>query len=667
MRIGLKTKLLVSFFLLISIPISVLGYLSYNMAAESLQKTIEQQLRDQTEAIAEMIEETLQSAEDLLTVAVKNNSLFEAVAGIAEEKQNSFNFLAEFQKDYNRLFENLILVDSSGKTVLTDDLLDSNIELDDRDYVQKALQGSKASSDVITSKFSGKEIVAIALPLQREGKTAGALIGTLRFESISSHSAEVKIGENGYSYMINTDGTFVYHPKTEKILKENLGDTDNMELKALVEKMKAKETGEGFYTYEGVYKFVRFRPVADWAVAITANYDEYMASANKIKNNTFIIAGVSLAMALLLAYLFSTKSIIGPIKQLQSLMNKVGSGDLTVKSTIKTGDEIQYLADAFNEMIANQGEIVGQVRKGAQELAASSQEMAASAEQASSVTQQIGTSIQQVAIDADKQNRSVIEASQALVQLSSLVQLAQDKALKINKNSEETMVTAQSGRTKVKDTVAAIDLISGKAQDTALVVQELNQLSAKVGEIITTINSIADQTNLLALNAAIEAARAGEHGRGFAVVAEEVRKLAEESNQGASEIADLVGEMVKQTERAVRSMEQGQIAVENGVKVVNETDHAFAEIIKALNETVKNIKEIVELTKEEVATSEQVIGIIDTVASTTENTAANSQEVSAAAQEQTAAVQTVASGAEETSALANSLDDLVRKFKINEN
>ena len=210
-------------------------------------------------------------------------------------------------------------------------------------------------------------------------------------------------------------------------------------------------------------------------------------------------------------------------------MEKAGNGDLSVKSAINTKDEIKDLGESFNKMITSQAEIVGQVRKAALELTASSQEMAASSEQASSATQQISASIQQVAQDADKQNRAVLEASKSLVQLSSLVQLAQDKAVKVNKNSEETMDTAQKGRKKVEDTVQAMETISLSTQETANVVQELNSLSEKVGEIITTINAIADQTNLLALNAAIEAARAGEHGKGFAVVAEEVRKLAEES------------------------------------------------------------------------------------------------------------------------------------------
>jgi len=664
MQISLKFKLLISFLLLVAIPIIILGYMSYDMASDSLQATIEQGLRDDTKLTAEAIERTLKASEDILKVASMNSFLDEAVLKMDEEnKIKAFNYLNELQREHKDLIEMLILVDTKGKTVCTNESLTSSVNLSNRDYIQRATKGVEVISDVVFSKFTNEPVVAIGKPLKVDDKVVGVLVGTIKFEKISGHAAEIKVGENGYAYMLDKQGLIVYHPKKEKILKENLGNTDNQGLKKLVGKMKAGKTDEGFYTYEGVYKFIRFQPAGNWVVAITANYDEYMAAAYKIKKDTLIIIGVSLLVALTLAFIISS-NIINPIKQLQNLMAKAGNGDLTVKANIKTRDEIKNLADSFNKMIGSQLGIVGQVRKGAQELAASSEEMAASAEQVSSATQEISTSIQQVAQDADKQNSTVVDASQALVQLSSLVQLAQSKALTVNKSSEDTMETAQEGRTKVKETVQAIHIINEKSQDTANVVQELNQLSAQVGEIITPIHSIPDQTNLLALNAAIEAARAGEHGRGFAVVAEEVRKLAEESNKGANEIATLVHEMIKHTEKAVQSMDQGKQAVENGVAIVNSTDQAFAKIIKAVEETVKNVKEIVEVTKEEVATSDQVVGLIDLVATITENTATNSQEVSAAAEEQTAAVETVASGSEQISALANSLEEMVRKFKL---
>jgi methyl-accepting chemotaxis protein len=345
-------------------------------------------------------------------------------------------------------------------------------------------------------------------------------------------------------------------------------------------------------------------------------------------------------------------------------MIKAGDGDLTVRVKITTKDEIQALGEYFNEMMEHQSVIIGNVRKGSEELAASSEETAASTEEISASTQEISASIQEVASNAENQNNSIIETSKVLVQLSSLIQIAQNRAYKAKDHSNHTMDTALQGRTKVKGTVEAIENISKVSAETEDILKVLNELSNKVSGIIGTINNISSQTNLLALNAAIEAARAGEHGKGFTVVAEEVRKLSEQTSTEANQIASLVNEMVTQIERAVKSMDLGNQAVENGVIVANETDESFISIIDAVEQIVKDIEQIVDVTKDEVANSDQIVKLIDSVATITEITASNSEEVAASAEEQASIIQNLAAISEETSAMANSLNNLVEKFKI---
>ena len=665
MRISLKSKLLISFFLLISIPLCLLGYRSYNLSSTALQETIEKQLQWETAITAETIDTAVDSAKKYMKIISRNPSLAMAAGGGSEEeKNNGFSYLKEVFENNNELFEMFVITDQHGKAVMTNEALSYDLNLSDRTYVNQALQGSSSESEVITSKISDELIVAIAEPLMLENKVVGSIIGSLRFDVLTGHAAEIKVGENGYAYIINRDGLMLYHPVQEKILNENLSETDNAELKTLVEKMKAGETSQGFYTYDGIYKYVSFQPVKGWVVAITANYDEYMSAANGIKSSTILTLGISIIIALALAFIYTQWSIISPIRNLQGLMNKAGQGDLTVFANISTKDEIQDLGESFNQMIIHQSEIVARVRMSAQELAAASEEMAASSEEINATTQAINTSIYEVAQNTERQNDSIVEVSKVLVQLSSLVLLAQNKAMSTNVNADHTRQTAQKGRAKVKDTVEAMAVINKSAGDTAEILEVLSELSGKIGGIIHTINEIAEQTNLLALNAAIEAARAGEHGRGFTVVAEEVRKLSVQSNQGATEIADMVKEMVQQTAKAVKSMEYGKQATDNGVRITGETDEAFMGILNAVEQIAGNIEEIVDITKDEVATSEQIIKLIDTVASEAESTSANGEEVAASVEEQSGAVETLAATAEEASAMANSLENLVRVFKI---
>ena len=274
-------------------------------------------------------------------------------------------------------------------------------------------------------------------------------------------------------------------------------------------------------------------------------------------------------LVMILSYLiirvFINREIINPVKQLEMLMSQAGNGDLTVRAEIKTGDEIETLGDYFNDMIRHQDEMVAKVRNGAEQLMAASEEMDASTQEISSASEEITSHMEKIADNTDVQNKSIVEISEVLVQLSSLVQIAQKRANMAKSNAANTNKTALDGRNKLKDTVEAIENISNAAGETAEKLDKLHKLSDKITGIVSTINSISEQTNLLALNAAIEAARAGEHGRGFAVVADEVRKLSEETKVGANEVATLVNVMVLEINSAVQSMRIGKLAVDKGV------------------------------------------------------------------------------------------------------
>jgi methyl-accepting chemotaxis protein len=206
--------------------------------------------------------------------------------------------------------------------------------------------------------------------------------------------------------------------------------------------------------------------------------------------------------------------------------------------------------------------------------------------------------------------------------------------------------------------------IKNQTVATEELIATLSRYSEQIGQITDTITGIAKQTNLLALNAAIEAARAGEAGRGFAVVAEEVRKLAEHSNEEAERVVQLVRKIAESTAAAVASTQRSRVEAESGVDAVQKAGAALEKILTAVLGTVKDMQQIVSVTNDEVATSDKIVQLINSVATGIETMSTHAQHVAAATEEITAAVETVASSAQQTSAMASELRGVVERFKI---
>ncbi|HWQ40984.1 MAG TPA: methyl-accepting chemotaxis protein [Desulfosporosinus sp.] len=392
--------------------------------------------------------------------------------------------------------------------------------------------------------------------------------------------------------------------------------------------------------------------------------DENDANAKK----AIWIMGSVVVFAMILAIalgMFIARLITKPLKLVLDNVNQIANGNLVVKEIdIPSKDEIGELAAGVSVMNRNLLGLIRQVSRSSQQLAAASEELTASAEQSAQAATQVASSIADVAHGAQMQLTAAGESSAIVEEMSASIEETAATANEISSQAAQAAEKANEGSTSVDAAIRQMASIESTVDTSSQVVARLGARSQEIGQIVETIAGIAGQTNLLALNAAIEAARAGEQGRGFAVVAEEVRKLAEQSQDAAKQIAQLIGEIQTDTVQAVQAMGEGTKEVKHGADVVNRAGIAFKEIVQLISGLSEQVREISAATEEMAGGSQQIVSSVQRIDQLSKQTSRESQTVSAATEEQAASMEEIASSSQTLAHLATELQQAVSRFKI---
>ena len=636
------------------------------------------------------------------------------------------NFLRE-KRRIRGVIERMFFTDkyglNVGMTSPTEDFVQS-----DEMWWQETMRTGIYIEDVKFDKPTGTFDVEICVAIVP--KTGGTPIGVLKIkynlQDVQDYISHFKQYDSGYAFAVSPNGRIVLHPDpamrnlelTEAMRKSGVSersfqdsglsaltnqDSGTIYYNALNPKTGTEEQRIASFSktkrfMEGNSQFSGF----GWTFVVDNSKDEVFAPAYKMLKSisaaglfSFLLFGaVSLALA---------KSFSNKIKQLLAATEEVRAGNLDARLNITTHDELEGVAEGFNEMMDRLGEMVRNEKEHNERLLQTDQAMQKSLteflEIVSSVSEgnltkrgpegedalgklvqavnkmlddfglmltevkQIGLSVsssateilaaaEQIAVGSQRQADEITNTSSAVEEMAASMTQVSRNAEASADAARRALEMAEHGDKSVRNTSEAMTRIDSAVQQTSEKMRLLGVRSSEISEIIDLIDEIAAQTNLLALNAAIEAAHAGEAGLGFSVVADEIRKLAERSARATRDVGNLIKSIQSETSEALTAMEIGMKEVRGGSYLATQASNALQDISTAVRQSSELIEEISAASEEQARVTSNVATAMQTISSITLETSAGAHETA----------QTI----EGMVSLADRLNKSISQFKVNE-
>nr|WP_307943891.1 methyl-accepting chemotaxis protein [Pseudomonas mosselii] len=351
-----------------------------------------------------------------------------------------------------------------------------------------------------------------------------------------------------------------------------------------------------------------------------------------------LLAGAT-ALALLLGVLAAfaiTRQIIVPLRQTLAAAERVAGGDLRQDLKADRRDELGQLQASMQRMTQGLRELIGGIGDGVTQIASAAEELSA-------VTEQTSAGV----------NNQKVETDQVATAMNEMAATVQEVARNAEQASEAALMAdqqAREGDKVVGEAISQIERLAGEVVNSSEAMSQLKAESDKIGSVLDVIKSVAQQTNLLALNAAIEAARAGEAGRGFAVVADEVRSLAQRTQQSTEEIEELIASLQNGTERVASVMDSSRALTDSSVELTRRAGDSLGTITRTVSSIQSMNQQIATAAEQQSAVAEEINRSVMNVRDISDQTSAASEET--------------ASSSVELARLGTHLQGLVGRFRL---
>ena len=602
---SLVTKLNGATIIVLVVLITMLGFLINNIVSNEVSKLAQERNNEIVKNLRNEAESFFQQGAKMIKVLSYNREVKETNI---RQMKDQFSKI----RDSNSYFRAIYLGTEEGVMHATPTLdLPNDYNPRQRPWYKKAKQeGDVVWTDIYQDAGTNKSIITVAIPVTNtQGEFIGVLGGDISLAALSNRIVERKIGKNGYAYMVNKKGNLIAHPNSS-VLEEGLALDELFNLETALE----NEQGHLEYEHQGKDKLASYVevPTIDGAIFAQVPAAEVYQARNKIRFFILIFSVIIVVVSAILIYYINKKYLLKPISILTSEIAKVAKGDLTINTELNRDDELGKLEESITTMTDNLRKIVLNLSENIEDLSAYSQELSASAEE----------------------GNATIETTNDLIEnMSAGIEEISASAEEVTSFAQQSSAQTDLGRQKIGATVDNIKEVNNAVNQTVNIINDLDETSEEIGQIVEMITNIAEQTNLLALNAAIEAARAGEHGQGFAVVAEEIRELAEDTSDATNKISNLINKTQQKSETGLEAIKEVKDKAETSQQIAEGTDKVFAEIEEAADETAAQIEQTASAAQDLAKSSDQIGESADEIENMSTEISQSSQDLASMAQD----------------------------------
>ncbi len=633
----------------ITVSIS-LSIVMYNMTSREIRDSMNNSMvsyitemgiaYDNTTETAKTIMRTFASNPDVISY-LKNQDDTELGEKVQEYTKNYFGQLDGWKGIYLASWESKVLSHP------TDSVVGRVMREGDR---LKQLQDSMLSSDgvynvgIINSPASGQLIMSMYMPVMDGNVPLGYVgAGTYVHDNIRPLDNADNIGlESAYTYVVDNQGTILYHPDSGKVggMSENEA---LLEVLANLGNADSKKTGTISYVYNGVKKHAAYYVGEEqhYVAVFTTDEREILTNTKRNLNIMVISAGVLILFFSALAFIVS-KLIVKPLKKMVNVIEAFSKGNTDVNTDVRTMvTESRNIRDSATNFKGALREALGAVKNASLVLKDSIDDVRAKTVDNTDKVNQINTAISEISQTSQNVAQNAQDITEQTITLSDKIDILFKNVAELDKsagliktNNENAAAQMSIVMAAAQSSVDAVDGIAEKIQETNLAIDEISKC-------VSVIEEISSQTNLLSLNASIEAARAGEAGKGFAVVAEEIRHLSDSTAESAQEIKQIIEKVVKLSEVTVDYANKVVRTTEEEQQNISDTQQQFAILSDAVTNSLDNIYDIKNVT-------DILENIKSHLVTATSNLGAIAEELGASAQEASANCHTVAQTCNDT-------------------